>query len=154
MKSTKFPELRVKIKSLAAEARIIRAEEALHPRSSREHQSLSHHRREVVSREQRAALVALAFVRGVPYAAVERNPRCNRRPFDRPGPDWSRVAKLASRYGRTNLAEKQVWEAIVAWRSAVACEPKEPPAAAVMPTIGAVLRRAVRLGRCVRVAAG
>jgi hypothetical protein len=34
MKSTKFPELRVKIKSLAAEARIIRAEEARHPRSS------------------------------------------------------------------------------------------------------------------------
>jgi hypothetical protein len=153
MKSTKFPELRVKIKSLAAEARIIRAEEALHPRSSRERQSLSHHRREIVAREQRAALVALAFVRGVPYAAVERKPRCNRCPFDRPGPDWNRVSKLADRYGQTNLAERPLWEAIVVWRSAVACELKEPPAPVVRPTVGAVSRRAVRVVRGVRAAA-
>jgi N-glycosylase/DNA lyase len=114
--------------------------------------NLQHHRREVVAREQRAALVALAFVRGVPYAAVERNPRCNRRPFDRPGPDWSRVAKLVGRYGRTNIAEKPLWEAIVAWRSGIPCETKEQPAPAeqALAGVGAVLRRAVRIVRIVR----
>jgi hypothetical protein len=83
--------LRVKIKSLAAEAKIIRREED-RAKSWHEWLSLKEHRRTVVRSEARAAQLALAFLRGIPYEKVE--------PFVHPGhePNWSRVAALAVKY--------------------------------------------------------
>lgn len=66
-------KFRVKIKSLADEARTIRVEE----RTACEHgayatcNGLHEHRVGVVRPEARAALLAYAFCRGVPYGAVE-----------------------------------------------------------------------------------
>jgi hypothetical protein len=77
-------KFRVKIKSLAEESRIIRKEERKrrglhHSEKWREYEwkmfasdRLSQHRREVVRPEQRATLLAYAFMRGKPYSTVER----------------------------------------------------------------------------------
>jgi hypothetical protein len=67
--------LRVKIKSLAEEARIIRHEEH---RASAYHRGLlcaklRDHRVKEVRPEARAALLAYAFLRGRPYTTVERS---------------------------------------------------------------------------------
>ena len=71
--SAKF---RVKIKSLAAEARIIRQEErrCSHGDYAGESQRgcLRHHRTTVVRLEQRSTLLAYAFLRGRKYRQVER----------------------------------------------------------------------------------
>jgi hypothetical protein len=61
--------LRVNIKSLAAEARIIRKEAK---RAGLEYEmELTAHRRGSLREEARYAHLALAFVRGVPYKRVE-----------------------------------------------------------------------------------
>lgn len=85
--------LRVKVKSLAEEARIIRHEEcraeaAWHPELR---QSLWRHRTWDVRREQRAALLAYAFIRGRSYAEVERRTRS--------APDLTRLKQLVEKYG-------------------------------------------------------
>jgi hypothetical protein len=67
--------LRVKLKSLAEEARIIRREELkckkLGQGASWERQSLYDHRIGTVRREARATLLAYQYLRGIPYAACE-----------------------------------------------------------------------------------
>jgi hypothetical protein len=65
-------KFRVKIKSLAEEARIIRTEEKRFGGQSSERGILRHHRTTVVRNEQRATLLAYAFMKGVPYGVVER----------------------------------------------------------------------------------
>jgi hypothetical protein len=99
--------LRVKIKSLAAEARIIVREErrALGrllrlSRSDRdpddvaaaqaEYVSLRAHRREVVSRAAREALLAYGFLRGRAYGRLE--------PANSSTPNWDAVWKVAERF--------------------------------------------------------
>lgn len=64
--------LRVNVKSLAAEARLIRDEirRATNPEAKA---SLACHRAWRVKPESRLAQLALAFVKGVPYRVVERN---------------------------------------------------------------------------------
>lgn len=117
-------QLIVKIKSLADEARTIRAEEdrALGRRPSQEvvqmnetakayagpvqrfawertgrkpdvslYRDLRAHRRGIVRRVARAALLALAMIRGTPYSRVE--PGCAS------PPDWAEVRKVAERFG-------------------------------------------------------
>jgi hypothetical protein len=64
-------KLRVNVKSLAAEAKIIR-QEAWRCGPAYEAE-LTMHRRGRLREESRYAQLALAFVRGVPYLAVERN---------------------------------------------------------------------------------
>lgn len=64
--------LKVKIKSLAAEARIIRKEE-LNKRNSHVREHLYLHRIHEVRDEARAAQIAYAFIRGKSYSAVEGN---------------------------------------------------------------------------------
>lgn len=81
--------LKVKIKSLAAESKIIRKEEKLHPLFREE---LYLHRKFVVAREARATLLAYSFLRGIPYKKVESN-------CDSP-PDWSRVKTMVLKYGK------------------------------------------------------
>lgn len=82
--------LRVKIKSLAGEARIIKHEEdktvaaikcatrrgldAAAKKGTHILYSLHHHRTWEVRSAARYALLAYAFLRGVPYEALERNP--------------------------------------------------------------------------------
>lgn len=61
--------LRVNVKSLAAESRIIRREERRADRVYR--QLLASHRREWVRYQARYAQLALAFLRGRPYRQVE-----------------------------------------------------------------------------------
>ena len=93
MKSTKVALLRVKIKSLAAEARIIRCEEERSPHLWYE---LNRHRRFDVREEQRLSLLAYAFLRGRVYATVEQ---CN---SDR-RVDWQRVGVMVAKFGRRKM---------------------------------------------------
>jgi hypothetical protein len=107
--------LKIKIKSLAAEARIIRREEK---RSSGELQrQLCEHRRRVVRRAARHNLLAYSFLRGRRYEQLERSPF---------GPDWTEVSKLVVRFGVCHDGEvetvaqfearrKQQGEAFAAW---------------------------------------
>lgn len=67
-------KLRVKIKSLAAEARIIR-EEARRQKDKDIKNVLSDHRRGVVRSEARYAQLAYAYCRQVPYKVVEPTTR-------------------------------------------------------------------------------
>ncbi len=117
--------LKVKIKSLAEEARIIRLEElrALGRRVSSEKRKnlgrgfternpdyyvvrgrdaelygeLYTHRTQDVRSEQRSSLLAYAFLRGKTRAACE--PKCEVRP------DWTRVLKLVEKFGPVTPAE-------------------------------------------------
>ena len=107
--------LKIKIKSLADEARTIRAEEAKATGSVRA--NLHSHRVIDVRREQRAALLAYAYLRGRTYRSVEPCPRCDRKPFDRAGPIWERVRDMIVKYGPEGaLTKPQAWEVVVAWR--------------------------------------
>jgi hypothetical protein len=67
-------KFRVKIKSLAEEARIIRLEErrCVGIKRDADRGCLRLHRISVVRNEQRATLLALAFLRGVPYRVIEK----------------------------------------------------------------------------------
>lgn len=80
--------LKVKIKSLAAEAKIIRAEER---KGGVMVNSLHFHRVCDVRREARHSQLAYAFIRGVPYKVVEPN--------SKNAPNWSYVAKLVEKFG-------------------------------------------------------
>lgn len=92
--------LKIKLKSLAAEARIIRLEERRHRGPYQG--DLHGHRVHVVRREARHSHLAYAFIRGHSYQAVE--PKAKR------APDWEAVARLVSKYGldaRGTTPEKQ-----------------------------------------------
>ena len=67
-------KFRVKIKSLAEEARIIRREEP-RQRTDEDRGALHWHRVGIVRSEARATLLAYAFVRSTPYSILERRPR-------------------------------------------------------------------------------
>lgn len=121
--------LRVKIKSLAAEARIIRSEEERVARrlqrdaerglSSSKGTYAGHlalatlraHRTVSVRGEARSALLALAVLRGMSYAQVEQSVR--------PGndPDWGRVWSLVRKYGRAQGPEDTLEKRFLAFRS-------------------------------------
>lgn len=62
--------LRVKIKYLSEEARIIRFEEC-RTKNSFIKENLRDHRLDIVRYEQRHSLLAYAFIRNVPYKVVE-----------------------------------------------------------------------------------
>jgi len=83
--------LRVKIKSLAEEARIIRREESRSKGGSQEQTELHLHRVKDVREEQRVSLLAYAFIRGRTLSETER--RSTR------DPDWKRVRNLVDKFG-------------------------------------------------------
>jgi len=89
----KHIQLKVKVKYLAAEARIIRKEErkAADQGRSRLNSSLSDHRRGVVRNEARHSLLAYGFMRGKPYEKLETNPHTQ--------PNWEKVINMAKRFG-------------------------------------------------------
>jgi hypothetical protein len=102
-------KFRVKIKSLAEEAKIIRAEERRHPGGSWIRGSLRDHRTRVVRNEQRATLIAYAFVRRMPLGEVERH---SRRPVD-----VGSVARIVASLAGT--AKEMAMEGLKAWMVAV-----------------------------------
>lgn len=84
--------LKIKLKSLAAEARIIRAQELKTKRPyDALRESLHHHRIEVVRRECRATHLAYSLIRGRAYLDVER--------AGSSAPDWKRVTEMVKKYG-------------------------------------------------------
>ena len=87
-------KLRVNVKSLAAEAKIIRQEAKRYPGDSSERGCLNWHRISVVRDEARAAQLAYAFLRNIPYSVVESE---GSKPVN-----VGRVSKLAGKYGHWN----------------------------------------------------
>jgi CRISPR/Cas system-associated endonuclease Cas1 len=80
--------LKVKAKTLAAEARIIRHEERRNPKRRA---GLAEHRRTVVREEARATHLAYGLIRGRTLEQMERNART--------APKWDRVNRMLRRYG-------------------------------------------------------
>lgn len=118
--------MKVKIKSLAAEAKIIRLEEAkvLNWRKPDEklYQSLRTHRVSDVRKEQRAAMLAYGFLRGKVYGEIERKSNPSN------PPDMTRVKQLVEKFGGFPWAARKVSnEEITAWKTA-ATERKEQSA--------------------------
>lgn len=118
--------LKVKIKSLAVEAKIIRHEErrakarARSVRASEEarkwasHEltSLQYHRRWGVRKEARHSQLAYAFIRGTAYRTVEPKVREGNEP------DWKQVASIAARFRRQSAyvpQKDQTQEEVKAW---------------------------------------
>ncbi len=83
--------LKIKVVSLADEARRIRSEEKRWPGGSQERTSLYLHRIQDVRREARSALLAYGYLRGRAYKRLEN--KCIT------PPDWKRVAQLVKKYG-------------------------------------------------------
>lgn len=94
---TQIRALKVKIKSLAAEAQIIRLEErkVLANKGRPDpllYASLRNHRTYDVRREQRSALLAYGFLHGKKYAALEKARKGNT-------PDLARIRGLVEKFG-------------------------------------------------------
>lgn len=94
--------MKIKIKSLAAEAAIIRSEERKHTGAQRA--SLHQHRTVDVRREARAALLAYAFLRNKPLHTIER-------PGSRQ-PNWAYTFRIAKKFGTTTEALFNEWAGI------------------------------------------
>jgi len=82
--------LKVKIKSLAAEARIIRHEERRSTGQLRN--DLHSHRVHVVRRQARATLLAYGYARGKTYTSMEGSARSV--------PDWDKVERMIKKYSQ------------------------------------------------------
>lgn len=83
--------LKVKIKSLSEEARIIKREERKHRGEwSGIASGLQKHRRFEVRPESRSAQIAYAFMRGRSFCQVECNAKRE--------PDWKRIKALVDKY--------------------------------------------------------
>lgn len=89
--------LRIKLKSLMEEARIIRREESKTNGPLRE--ELTIHRREVVRDEARHTHLAYGFIRGLTFDQMERTQRSL--------PDWNRVRAMTKKYGPKNFTEPE-----------------------------------------------
>ncbi len=134
----KYPELKIKIKSLAAEATIIRGDERKHLNAAREAEkanrpakldafgrkpyqisrdtygSLRHHRVFDIRIEQRATLIAYGYLRGRAYRQIEQSPHWLKAPYCRPGPDWARVTAMIVKYAGGD--KKVIFEQLKEWR--------------------------------------
>ncbi len=91
--------LRVKLKSLAAEARIIRREEQRTHGALRE--ELHRHRVDVVRKAARDTHVAYALIRGRTYEQIESKTHPDS------SPDWDTVNKMVKKYGPSRAAPLQ-----------------------------------------------
>ncbi len=100
--------LKVKIKSLAEEAKIIRHQERQFPREGYGVRwQLKTHRKHVVRPEARDALLAYAFLRGRAYTQVEG--KCHQ------APDWGNVERMVVKYGGFDKANPLPKGAIKSW---------------------------------------
>ena len=82
--------LKVKIKSLAAEAKIIRKEEKRARRESLR-RGLEDHRKGIVRTEARHTHLAYGFIRGREYSQMESSTHET--------PNWDKVRKMVEKYG-------------------------------------------------------
>jgi hypothetical protein len=82
--------LKVKVKSLAAEAKIIRKEEKRASRLSIRI-GLRDHRVGIVRHEARHAQLAYGFLKGRSYAEMEGG--------SKQAPDWNKIRKMVEKYG-------------------------------------------------------
>ena len=89
--------LKIKIKTLAAEARIIRAEEHKWPGPSTMRNNLHHHRVISVRHEARASLLAYGFLRGHTYQRMEKTSHTK--------PYWKRIESIAERFGTGDIRD-------------------------------------------------
>lgn len=102
-------KLRVKIKSLGSESRIIRQEEIhvskeyrrkRNPELSRDREELYLHKRDVVRPELRASYLAYAFLRGRGYAQVERKANSE--------PDIKKIVSNVNRFSTIKVDEGSI----------------------------------------------
>lgn len=98
--------LKVKIKSLAAEAHIIRREERRTRGDLR--YALQQHRKTDVRQEARAAILAYGFLRGRDFRAMEA--KGSKAPY------WSRIEALVKKYGEDDLRERM--QRFAEWKDA------------------------------------
>ena len=84
--------LKVKVKSLAAEAKIIRLEERRAGHGDLRNR-LALHRRWHVRFEARHSLLAYGYLRGIPYGVMERTIHEDNEP------DWEHVEQMVKRFG-------------------------------------------------------
>jgi hypothetical protein len=90
--------LKIKIKSLAAEALIIR-KEARKVRGDLRH-SLNQHRKTDVRWEARSSMLAYGFLRGRPYKLMEEKVRADNQP------DWTRIEQLVKKFGEDDMRDR------------------------------------------------
>ena len=81
--------LKVKVKTLAAESRIIRKE--ARKTSGMVKWAMNDHRKGIVRRHSRTNLLAYGFLRGLPYEAMES--KCKEKP------NFEEVSKVMKRFG-------------------------------------------------------
>lgn len=118
--------LKIKIKSLAEEAKLIRAEEKKfkgRPEGSLGRQifwGLREHRIKDVRSESRSALLAYGFLRGRSYLQMERN--CEL------GPDWKRVEAIVTKYAY-GAAAQDVKQRFAEWKDGKKADDKAAIAA-------------------------
>ena len=98
-------KLRVNVKSLAAEAKIIR-DEIRRAATTEARQALHDHRMTRVRPEARLAHLALAFTRGVPYKSVE--------PKAKAKPRAKELANKIVRFAWTPNAEQKIHDWLLA----------------------------------------
>lgn len=111
-----FPfEMRIKVKSLAAESAIIKKDEKAYLNAARKHkdpyrkgkafgvyEALSEHRRHVVRRAARETLLAYGYLRGRDYRRIESKAHHH--------PRWESVYAMVKRYGsREQLRDFPNW---------------------------------------------
>jgi len=90
-------QLKVKIKSLASEARIIRLEEG-RARSPELRYSLTEHRKGIVRYEARHSLLLYGYTHGKEYCQLEK--------YTKEDPDWKYIKKMSYRFGFVNTDEE------------------------------------------------
>lgn len=114
--------LKVKIKSLHAEAQIIRhAERFYKPRDKDTFNGLRNHRIFDVRMEARSSLLAYGFLRGRTYRRIEATCHEN--------PNWNRIETLALKYG-PEKDKRIVKQRLEAWHDSKSTTKLEEPAQA------------------------
>ncbi len=96
--------LKVKIRSLAEESKIIRYYEKDSATSSIHRYGLSTHRKDIVRKEARASLLAYGCINNKPYSKIE----INAGPDKIPDSIWESVERLAIKYGTPITLEKVI----------------------------------------------
>lgn len=101
------PELRVKLKSLAAESLIIKREMLRFRTTNPYYERLHLHRVHDVRDEARATNIAYGFLNGLTYNEIEEVSYAQ--------PKWDRVAAMVKKYGTEGTAEERVY-ALLEWK--------------------------------------
>jgi len=85
------PLLRIKVRNLADEAKLIRSEERK-PKNAELRNYMTNHRKGIVRKVARETALALAYLNGTPYAECEN-------PTKKGLPDFGRIKEMVARYG-------------------------------------------------------